>query len=242
MPSLFVIEHGLSDLFDARQELEEQVCFTPEEQADKRAAQDAVDLAIVEYVTAEIRKVDNIARFLIELKARRAAVLAEIQRLEGITRACENTFSRISEIVLQIMRDTDTKKLEGKLSSLRRQANGGVLAVEVVQPDLVPEEFQRVTVQMPLSMWEGLAELVSTEGLTKVKRTSQKPDLTAIRKELEKRVPCPACKGKGRVVDPDPEANHEIAIICETCGGEGTVSNGVPGCRLAERGEHLRVS
>ena len=41
MPSLFVIEHTLSDLFDTRQELEEQVCFTDEQKADKRAAQDA---------------------------------------------------------------------------------------------------------------------------------------------------------------------------------------------------------
>ena len=80
MPSLFVIENALSDLFDARQELEEQVCFTDEQKADNRAAQDAVDLAIVECITAEVRKVDNISRFLLELKARREAIGREVER------------------------------------------------------------------------------------------------------------------------------------------------------------------
>ena len=179
MPSLFCIEHALGDLFDARQEITEQVAFTDEILAGKNAALAEIDAAIVEYITAEVRKVDNISRLLIEWRVRRGAIEAERGRLGNIANAIERNEDRLKALVLQVMRDTGTKKLEGKIGTLRRQNNGGVPGVDVVQPYLVPESFKR-------------------------SKTIIEPDLGKIREALESGV-------------------------------------GVPGCRLRDRGEFLRV-
>jgi hypothetical protein len=249
MPSLFVIEHALSDLCDTRQELIEQCAFTDADIQKKDEELRAVDAAIVETITAECRKVDNISRFLLELRARGKAINDEIERLEGMRDGLANTETRIKEMVLQIMRDTDTKKLTGKIGTLRRQNNGGVQAVEVVQLNLVPDHFHRTTIVMPLELWAEVVKQLKQDTKDRLvceSRSNPEPDLTAIRKELEKRVPCPKCKGEGRVSLEEWKAAAqkmvEVVVKCESCGGEGTVPNGVPGCWLADRGEHLRVS
>ena len=207
MPTLFVIEHALSDLFDARQELIDEVAFIDEQIADKQAALDAVDAAIVETVTAEIRKVDNISRFLLELKARREALAKESERLNNLATVAYNTETRIKEMVLQIMRDTDTKKLEGKIGTLRRQANGGVQGVEVKQPELVPTSYQQFSLTMSGIAYRHIQGLCASapQALSVLAMAKAEPDLTAIRKALE--------------------------------AGEG-----IPGCVLKDRGEHLRIS
>ena len=246
MPSLFCIEHALGDLFETRQELIEQVAYTDDQIADKQAALDAVDAAIVETVTAEVRKVDNISRFLLELAARRKAIHAEGKRLEALDDGLYRTETRIKEMVLQIMRDTDTKKLEGKLGTLRRQNNGGVLAVEVAQRDMVPSRFLKITATMPMIRWQLICEALAAKYpalLEGVQQSAGEPDLPAIRAELEKRVPCPQCKGAKRVAVCDcAGGSNPEWHDCDVCEGSGAVPNGVPGARLKERGESLRVS
>ena len=242
MSSLFVIETALSDLFDTRQEIIAEVAFTDQQIADKQAALDAVDAAIVETVTAEVREVDNISRFLLELKVRREAIGREVERLEEISTACENTERRIKDMCLQIMRDTDTKKLEGRIGTLKRQGNGGVQPVEVVQRELVPERFIRVTMRMTA---EQASECLRRMGkdLEGVHFVSREPDKEAIRKELEKRVPCPECDGTGEVDRCGAGDNTDVYMVpCGLCGGQKTVANGVSGCRLLPWGEQLRVS
>jgi hypothetical protein len=187
--SLFVIESAFSDLMEAREELEMQPSFAPEDEAARLAALVEVDKAIVEYVTAEVRKVDNIARYLQELKARIAALAVERERLRRKGVACERAEERIKEMVLQVMRDTDTKKLTGNVGTLRRQKNSRA-AVGIVQPELVPDEMKRVTVTMPLVFWK-FARLNS---LCEDMRVSDpEPDLTAIREALEAGRGVPGC-------------------------------------------------
>jgi hypothetical protein len=188
--TLFVIEHALSDLLETRTELEEQVAFTDEQIAEKQAALDAVDKAIVEYVTAEVRKVDNIARLLIELKARREAILDEQERLGAIAARMIRQEDRVKALVLQVMQDCDVRKLEGKIGTLRRVGNGGVQPVEVTQPELLPADVQRITVTLPLQAWRGILRGMSTGLLIElekvVKEGKPEPDLTAIRQQLER--------------------------------------------------------
>ena len=200
MPTLFVIERALSDLFDARQELIDEVAFIDEQIADKQAALDAVDAAIVNTVTAEIRKVDNISRFLLELKARREALAKESERLNNLATVAYNTETRIKEMVLQIMRDTDTKKLEGKIGTLRRQANGGVQGVEVKQPELVPTSYQQFSLTMSGIAYRHIQGLCASapQALSVLAMAKAEPDLTAIRKALEAGEGIPGCVLKDR--------------------------------------------
>ena len=214
MPSLFVIEHALGDLFETRQELIDQVAFTDEQIQNKQAALDAVDGAIVEYVTKEVRKVDNIARLLVEWKARRSAIEVERGRLQSFADQIERNEARLKETVLQVMRDCDVKKLEGNFGMLKRQANGGVQAVEVAQENLVPEGLKRYTLTMRGDLYHWLWSVVT---------------------EWEKERP--AHPLAHRVFDEAKSEPDISAIRAELERGEG-----VPGCVLKERGEHLRCS
>jgi hypothetical protein len=147
----------------------------------------------------------------------------------------------LRENILAAMRTLNAKVLEGSNGrKLRRQNNGGVVPVEVVQPELVPESLSSVTWRLPASLARLLVNNWDAkeyaEDFERLGNTNFEPNLTAIRKELERRVPCPQCGGKGErqvaIDDPFP---------CETCGGTGEISSGVPGCRLGDRGEHVRV-
>ena len=214
MPSLFVIESALSDLFDARQELIDEVAFTDEQITQKSLALDQINLAIKQYVVAEVRKVDGIAAYLRELKARQLARELEINRLEGLNSADAAAEERIKQICLECLNEDKQKRYEGKLGTLRRQANGGVQGVEVRQPELVPEGLKRYVVTMKGDLfhwiWSVITEWEKEHAIHPLAHAvmddaKAEPDLTAIRKALE--------------------------------AGEG-----VPGCVLKDRGEHLRVS
>ena len=163
----------------------------------------------------------------------------EIKRLQHLIDEWDALQKTLRGYALDAMRQGNTWAIEGTNGrKLKRQANGGALAVEVVQAHLVPENLQIVTVRANAAFWRHIVRKIGSmedafEGNVKV--SMPEPDLTAIRKELEKRVPCPECLGV------DPKGEQEDNHFCGMCGGEGTVPNGVPGCRLAARGEHLRV-
>jgi hypothetical protein len=165
----------------------------------------------------------------------------EVKRLQALIDRWDALQETLRGYALEAMRQRDTKSLDGTNGrKLRRQANGGVQGVDVRQPELVPDEFVRLTVQMTYAQWTRLLSChVIMEGVT-VK--SRDPDLTSIGDALRKREMCPNCQRKhggdvatGRMSD-DPED------ICSTCHGEATIPGSVPGCVLKDRGERLVVS
>ncbi len=243
MTTLFVIEHALADLFDARLELLDQAAFADDQIQEKQAALDAIDQAISEYVTAEVRKVDNIARFLLEMKARILARELEIDRLERLNADDEETEKRVKEICLMCLNEDKLKRYEGKIGTLRRQANGGVGGIDVRQPELVPEGLKRYVVTMKGDLYHWIRSVITEfekehaiHPLAHAVMDGAKaePDLTAIGEVLRKGVPCPECSA--------PKEADDTGYFCGLCGGDGTILGSVPGCVLKPRSEHLRVS
>jgi DnaJ-class molecular chaperone len=49
--------------------------------------------------------------------------------------------------------------------------------------------------------------------------------------------PCERCLGTGK--DPEDESETQDDFLCRECGGSG--KQGVSGCSLAPRGEHVEV-
>lgn len=209
--SLFEITNSLSDLMEARQELLDETILTEDQKTENAEALEQVDLAIVEYVTKEIRKVDNIGRFILECNARSSAIAEEVTRLTKIRHRTMSIADRIREMVLQIMRDTGVKKLEGEIATLRRQANGGVQPVEIVQPELVPDKFKRITISFCPDDWQRFVEMHGD------------------RDSAEGRIL------KRAAIESLPTLNKELIREALEAG------EGVMGARLAPRGEHLRV-
>lgn len=210
--SLFAIESELLGLIDQREDALERLAaataspelpgvenYTPaitEELA-------VVDGLIRDYLKREVKKVDSIAFCVKEFEARAEARKAEAERMKASADRDAETAKRIKEMVLQVMQEFGEKKLPGRLFTITRQGNGGVQALTIAQPDLVPDAFKRVLVSMPLIFW---AEL-----------TAQRPGLTSA--------------ATINRLEPNTEAIRESLLN----------DQGVMGCKLEERGEHIRI-
>jgi hypothetical protein len=257
--NLLTIERTLEDLYDLKQELSDQPAFDEMQVKDRLLAIEQADLAIKEYLQKEVQKVDNVARFRRGLDHCLDATKKEIELLRHRQEQLQKWREEMDAMVLDVMRAADKKKLEGGSHTLRRQGNGGVQAVEVLQPELVPEGLKRYSLTMrgDLYHWlwsvvtefekehaiHPLAHSVFDDAHSVFDDAKTEPDLTAIREALEARERCPACGGLMRVAVCDCEGGSNPEWHdCDTCNGEGTIPAGVPGCRLVPRGEHLRVS
>lgn len=213
--TLFEIEHALSDLMEAREDAETAPCgecaglhcakcnFTGV--APDAPALEQIDRAIVEYITAEVKKVDNIARFLRRCEEHAESSKREAERLRNAELAWLTRRERVRDIVLQVMRDTGQKKLEGATYTLKRQVNGGKRGVDVKQPEMVPDEMLRFTLVMTGKEWLALRAALDDTLLAIMDRADSGPNLVTIWQALE--------------------------------AGEG-----VAGCALKERGEHVRIA
>lgn len=163
------------------------------------AAVEQIDQQLQQYLKAELStKVDSVRNYIREQENAARIYGAEAEDLRYKAQRAIAAADRVKAFVLGLMQAFEIQKYRGELHWIRRQKNGGVVPVEIVQPDLVPEKYQRISVTVPLLWWRSVglpprwSELVP------------EPDPAAIRAALE--------------------------------AGEG-----VPGCRLQTRGEHLRM-
>ncbi len=215
--SLFGIESGLHELFDAWQSAE-----TPEEV-------EAAEVAIRACAEAEVREVDNIRRYWRACDQMAAAAKHEAATQTERARLWESRRERLKAVVYAVMDQFKLKKIEGQTGSLLMKSNGGKQAVEVYDESLVPDEYCTVTVTMPVKIWNATVALQrapKSEGAElhpSVKVSPRAPANSLIAEALNRN--CPLCEGEG------------VLKGCVECGGSGKQS--VPGCRLAPRGVHV---
>src|SRR5882757_1557114 len=127
--SLFSIESGLHELFDAWQNAE-----TPEQL-------EAAEVAIRACAEAEVRKVDNIRRYWRACDQMAAAAKHEAATQTERARLWESRRDRLKAVVYAVMDQFGLKKLEGQTGQLLLKGNGGKQAVEIHDELLVPDEF-----------------------------------------------------------------------------------------------------
>lgn len=213
--SLFNIEQEKLDLIQFRDE-----CETDEERA-------AVDQQIQEYIGREIRKVSGIAALLKYFKAQAATAKAEEERAAKWRKKWEANYERLKNMVHGVMLALDLPKVEGATDRFRRQKNP--VALEITDAKLIPEQYLKATIKMPLSAWK---ELIACDapGLARDFTVTSEVDTASVKAALQVKVKCALCDGTGLV---DEEG-------CNFCRGEKAVAQNVPGARLVQ-GEHLRV-
>jgi len=235
--SLYTIEAALSDLLTARDELAEDPNADPAEIA-------AVETALGNYITQEIRKVDSIHGLLRWLKSQSEAAAAEVAELQRARGRLDRTAKRIKEMCCAVMQLADEKRLNGTAGRyLLRKGNGGLFPLQVDgwdgeswtdQAAPLPEELRMIQVTMPLDLYEHLKAHFGENmehfsghfggGITVGAIT---PNGAAIRAALAE--PCYKCNGTGGTPD----------VRCAACDGDGKAR--VPGARLLPRGEHLEA-
>ena len=171
--TLWSIEDALVELLDARQQLIEEIehpepaaAPTPELRAqvaeymarEKRAELAEVEKALAEYVGREIQKVDGIHAYLKWADATAKAAKEEAAAYAARCKRAEAARDRLKALVVDVMRATGKRRLEGTAGRvLRVQANGGLAPLEV-DGDVLPDEYIDITVRLPLTEWRGLTE------------------------------------------------------------------------------------
>lgn len=173
--SLFGIESTIHDLMDIWQEAD-----TPEDLA-------LAEERIREWANLEVRKVDGIRKYWRLCDQMEAAAKFEAETQQKRARMWDARRARLKALVYDVMTAFHLKKLEGQTGSLMIKGNGGRQAVEIQNPDLVPSEFMRVTVDMAGPVWEEIVKGMGPQWIKEnVGRTSTAPSLSLIGEALEK--------------------------------------------------------
>ena len=203
--SLFQIERELLELVDLRESLQEELAeggpLPPDEQVARckpiLEALAEADKQIKFYLKREVSKVDGIANAIKQFEAVSAQSKEEADRLAVRAKSLQAVADSIRERVIEVMEDVGQKKLRGGLNTLTVSGNGGVQPLDIRQPDLIPEAYMRVTVQLPVTVWREL--LKTTAGLSEVsKEKEREPDNALIRGALNIPVGVPGCILKER--------------------------------------------
>ncbi len=139
--TLFGIETTLFDLLAEREEAINMNRVTP---TDEWVTD--VDARIETYIKAELRKVDGIAKMLKEFEARALAAKEEAQRISRIADLWEARRERLKAITTETMIAAGKTELHGAVETLSLRKCPP--SVEIAQPELLPEEFEKVEITM----------------------------------------------------------------------------------------------
>jgi Siphovirus Gp157 len=153
--SLYRIETELLELMRLREETAQNPDATPQEAA---AEMQAIDKQITEYVHREVAKVDGIAAYLRECETRAAVLKAEAKRIAAQADAWTERGEHLEEVTLRVMQMIGATQLDGTTSTFKVRKNPP--SVEVVQPELLPDTHQRVTVTMTGEMYRRIIRCV----------------------------------------------------------------------------------
>lgn len=151
VPTLYGISAELLNLMEARETLLGDAALTD---ATRDMALKEVETAIREQVSALVRKVDGAAFYVREFSARAAAAKAEKERNREREHMWEARGERLKEYIIAVMQMMGKTRLDGDSNTLRLQKCPP--SVEIAQPELVPEEMQKVSITMPLVAWRAL--------------------------------------------------------------------------------------
>ena len=239
--SLYALESQLSELIEMREQTCESLKLAESEgdlpQTIERLNDEvtAIDNAIREYITAEIRKVDGIRAFWRHCDLMAAAAKEEAEIQAARSKAWRSRLDRLKQTVQLVMETLPfpagkPRKLEGRTGALLLKGNGGRPAVEISDESLIPDELQVVTVQMPWSVWKLTVSRCEGEVLSALTscglKESRATSLSLIAEQLSRN--CEHCDGAPAVGTKDE---------CQWCGGTGKQS--VPGARFAPAGSHV---
>lgn len=239
--SLYALDAELANLLAYRQERIEdrESPATPEEIAD-------CDGAIQQYMEQLPRKVDGVAAMLRYFAEQVEFADREIKRLRQRKDQAEADSARLKACVAAVLEKQPipargSRKLTGAHSTLMLKTNGGLQALVVAQPDMVPDELCNFAFTLESERWAEVRALFQIAGwrdtLAVIEKAMVRTPSTALIREALLQ-PCGACDGRGFDLVMDGNLNGE-AEDCTACGGTGC--NAVPGCHLEPRGVHVEI-
>ena len=175
--------------------------------------------ALRAYVREEVGKVSRIRGYIKHGEMMAAAARAEAATQSDRARAWDNRLKALKELVMAVIQEVPgRRKVEGATGWLRVQTNGGKPALEITQPHLVPDEYRTADVRLTREELRLLVMLLDDHmGVAQARETTD-------------------CLGQRLAESANASEPNPTKIRLALERGEK-----IPGARLAEPGEHLRV-
>ncbi len=156
--SLYELAATLQQMVAMKESVSEDPDLAP---ADRDASLEAIDAEIKRYVETEIpRRGDGCAAYLREQDRRVELLDEEIKRLKLRKEAEQKRHDNLERIIIGVMETIGQKRIEGLSNTLSIQNNPP--AVEIAQPELIPDDYQRVKVTMSLLEYDCLNQFFQT--------------------------------------------------------------------------------
>jgi hypothetical protein len=193
--TLYGIETQLLELLNFRESIESDPDMTPQEQQESLKA---CDESIAEYIRAEVKKCDGIARYLREFEARAAALKEEAARCTQMAKNWQKRYDSLEAMVIDIMQVTKQTRIDGRHSVLQLKKNPP--SVEIVQPGFLPADLVRVAVKLTVEQWGHIinwlkpAPSLQIELSTAVAGKDPEPMKDEIKKRLKEGDGVPGCR------------------------------------------------
>lgn len=157
--TLFRVEDHLLALLDSAE------LVAPEQEAEYRRE-------LAEAIQASADKRESFGQYLLYLDALQKTGKAEIDRIKRRIETITNTERRLKRIAVDVIKNwgTDSKgkfrHLMGHTVTMFVRALPS--SVEIIDDSQVPDEYKRVTVDMPLTLWQRLIRKNSDEQLAEL--------------------------------------------------------------------------
>jgi hypothetical protein len=247
----------LFELLEAREEAAQRVAIAEQFRAgtvqDETLQQEAgaelaaIEHGITQFVAQQLRDVDGLRAPLKALEQGVAINKADAAAATNRAMVLQNRYDKLKDLIRSCMialdqagewKPKESRKFESARGSFTLRGNGGAQPVEITDPILVPDEYKRITVTMPLNLWmeRGCSAFAGCE----VKTSACEVSKSAVAEALAK--PCGLCEGSGQMkvtTHRSVAITQKIEMQCEACGGTG--QTGVPGARLGERGQSVVI-
>lgn len=133
-----------------------------------------LDETILQYVRAEVQKVDGIARILRRFDLFREEAKTESARVKRKEKQWENKYDHLAGIVISALNEVGKKKVETATNRLRIQKNSAAsVKLEPGAETKIPSGLYRVNITMPGDLWDDILDTMTAEDRGMVKVTAE---------------------------------------------------------------------
>ncbi|MFN3323393.1 MAG: siphovirus Gp157 family protein [Bryobacteraceae bacterium] len=175
--TLYNIEEHLVALLDTADMVEE-----PEQQ-------EAIFQEIQQALVQAVEKRDRCAQFLVHCGSQQAAIDAEIKRLQALRKSYARAEERMEEYIVRTIQGIGPdekgryRKLEGKTCVFSVRACPP--SVEVRNEGEIPAEFKTLTITVPATAWEAVADSLDIDERTKFLASVKKCEVAVDKKAIK---------------------------------------------------------
>ncbi|MCC6591627.1 MAG: siphovirus Gp157 family protein [Bryobacterales bacterium] len=143
----------------------------------------------IEALAKTVEKRDRVGQFLVHCEGQQATIDAEIKRLQALKKAYAKTQEKIEDYIVRTIQGfgTDEKgkhrKLEGRTTVFGIRACPS--SVNVTDEGAIPAEYKTLTITVPATAWEAVADSLDIDERAKFLSSVKKCEVAVDKKNVK---------------------------------------------------------